>query len=131
VRSTRHVPRTVVIDAAAKKTDREDALAIAREVLADNRLPPAVSATPVSAAHAGIAVVCERRRSLVRRRQRALNEAEGALTKLPLDLRSQLPARGSIMARLRTLAGLDTSTAAPHTAETVTWLVEILTDIQD
>jgi transposase len=83
------------------------------------------------AAHAEIAVVCERRRGLVRRRQRALNEAEGALTKLPVNLRAQLPARGSIMARLRALASVDVTPAPPHVVETVTWLLEILADVRD
>lgn len=58
-----------------QKTDSEDALAVAREVLADAGLPPAAAAQPVSAAHAEISVVAERRRTLIRRRQRLLNEA--------------------------------------------------------
>ncbi|MFN2555559.1 MAG: IS110 family transposase [Nitriliruptorales bacterium] len=114
-----------------QKTDREDALAIAREVLADDRLPLAVSASPASAAHAEISVVCERRRSLVRRRQRLLNEAEGALTKLPLEVRAQLPARGSVTARLRSLPAMDTSSTPTHVAELIGWLSEMLRDLRE
>lgn len=113
------------------KTDREDALAVAREVLADDKLPPALSASPVSEAHAEISVVCERRRSLIRRRQRALNEAEGVFTKLPLVIRAQLPARGSVLARLRALADIDLTASSVSTAENVAWLGETLADITE
>lgn len=106
------------------KTDREDALAVAREVLADPALPPAVSASPVTDAHTEVSLVCERRRSLIRRRQRVLNEAEAVLAKLPLGVRSQLPARGSVLARLRALASADVE-GAPHVVEMVAWLSEI------
>lgn len=113
------------------KTDREDALAVAREVLADDALPPAISGSPLSPAHAEMAVVCERRRSLIRRRQRALNEAEGTLNKLPLELRHRLPARGSVLARLRALADVDVSTAPSSVVELVTWLLETLADVSE
>jgi transposase len=108
------------------KTDREDALAIAREVLADEALPPAAAAMPVSDAHAEITAVCERRRSLIRRRQRLLNEAEGVLAKLPLQLRDQLP-RTSVRARLRALARLKTLPGDDRVA----WLAEMLEDLLD
>lgn len=111
------------------KSDREDALAVAREVLADDKLPPAVSASPLSEAHAEISVVCERRRSLIRRRQRALNEAEGVLTKLPLAIRSLLPGRGSVLARLRALGAIEVTDLSPATAENIAWLAELLSDI--
>lgn len=111
------------------KTDREDALAVAREVLADGALPPAISGSPTSAAHAEVAVVCERRRSLIRRRQRALNEAEGAMTKLPLSLTAQLPRRAAVLARLRALANIDAGTQPPAVAELVAWLLEMHGDI--
>ncbi len=113
------------------KTDREDALAVAREVLADDRLPPAVSVSPITDAHAEIALVCERRRSLIRRRQRALNEAEGLLTKLPLDVRALLPARATILARLRAVASVGTPVSPRHVVELVAWLGEILTDVTE
>jgi len=106
------------------KTDREDALAVAREVLADPSLPPAAAAQPVSDAHREIAVVAERRRTLIRRRQRLLNEAEAVLSKLPLDVRSQLGA-GTVGARLRRLARLE----APGGDELVEWLTEMLDDL--
>ena len=75
------------------KTDREDALAVAREVLSDPLLPPAKPRLAVSDAQAELAVVCERRASLMRRRQRLLNETEAILNKLPQELLSR-PAPG-------------------------------------
>ncbi len=100
-------------------------------MLAEEGLPPAISASPTSPAHAEIAVVCERRRSLIRRRQRVLNEAEGALSKLPLDLRSHLPARGSVLARLRALAAVDLASTPPSVVELVRWLLEMLADLAE
>jgi transposase len=108
------------------KTDREDARAIAREVLADEALPPAVAAMPISDAHVEITVVCERRRSLVRRRQRLLNEAEAVLAKLPLQLRAQLP-HGAVRTRLRVLARIDPTL----NDDRVVWLTEMLADLLD
>ncbi|MGH3593136.1 MAG: IS110 family transposase [Pseudonocardiaceae bacterium] len=107
-----------------QKTDREDARAVAREVLADPSLPPAAAAQPVSAAHSEIAVVAERRRTLIRRRQRLLNEAEAVLSKLPLDVRAQL-GPGTVGARLRRLARLE----KPRGGELVEWLNEMLVDL--
>lgn len=95
---------------------------MAREVLADAGLPPATAAQPVSAAHTEISVVAERRRTLIRRRQRLLNEAEAVLSKLPLDLRAQL-GTGTVGARLRRLARLDAD------GELVEWLKEMLEDL--
>jgi len=80
----------------------------------------------VSPAHAEIAVVCERRRSLIRRRQRVLNEAEAVLSKLPLDLRAQHPARGTVLSRLRALATAEVASQTSSVAELVEWLWEML-----
>lgn len=105
-----------------QKTDSEDALAVAREVLADAGLPPAAAARPASAAHTEIALVAERRRTLIRRRQRLLNEAEAVLSKVPLDLRAQVGA-GTGGARLRRLAQVRAD------GELVKWLEEMLADL--
>lgn len=109
-----------------QKTDREDAIAVAREVLADTTLPPAAAAQPVSDAHTEVAVVAERRRTLIRRRQRLLNEAEAVLSKLPLEVRAIL-GTGTVGARLRRLTRLD----APSRGELVEWLIEMLEDLLD
>jgi transposase len=114
------------------KTDREDALAIPAEVLADANLPPALAARSIPAAQTELAVVCERRRSLVRRRQRLLNEAEGGFNKLALQVQAVVPARASVAARLRAL----TSASVPAScdagaAELLAWLQDMAADLAD
>jgi len=129
----REVPAPRTADRRARgrrpKTDREDAFAIAREVLADPRLSPAPAMQQCGEVHAEIAVICDRRRSLVRRRQRLINEAEGVLNKLPLALICALPGRGGVMARLRALHGLCTAPTctdrSPAEAELVAWALEL------
>jgi transposase len=88
------------------KSDREDAIAIAKEVLADDRLPVAKPAMAVSDVQAELAVISDRRRSLMRRRQRLLNEVEMLLVKLPTAILEQIPGR-TIAGRLRKLCHLD------------------------
>ena len=110
----------------ADATDLGQVVAVAREVLADASLPPAAAAQPVSEAHIEIAVITERRRSLIRRRQRLLNEAESVLSKLPLDVRAQL-GTGTVGARLRRLARLEAAAGG----ELVAWVAEMLDDLID
>ncbi|MGH2578979.1 MAG: IS110 family transposase, partial [Actinomycetota bacterium] len=129
----REVPPTRTTDRRHRrrrpKTDREDALAVARESLADPGLPPAKPTLDVSAAQAELSVVCGRRRSLIRRRQRLLNEAEGLLNKLPPELTAGLPKQ--IAARLRKVARLDRSSVdvLPAFAEMLDWLTELAADL--
>lgn len=98
------------------KTDREDALAAARETLGDANLPPAKPTLSVSEAQAELAVVIERRRSLIRRRQRLLNEAEGLLNKLPPELTAGLPKEEGVPApsRGRTPGGPERARSSPR-----------------
>lgn len=129
----REVPATRTSDRRRRrrrpKTDREDALAVARETLADPALPPAKPTLDVSEAQAELAVVCERRRSLVRRRQRLLNEAEGLLNKLPPDLIAGLPSQ--VGRRLRKVAAIDRSALhmSPALAEMLAWVGELATEL--
>jgi transposase len=115
------------------KTDREDSLAIAREVLADPLLPSAGAIHVADESQAELAVICDRRRSVIRRRQRLVNEAEGVLNKLPLELVAPLPRRGGVAARL---SALDRSDASPRAgtaaaANLVAWALELRSDIAD
>jgi transposase len=129
----REVPPTRTTDRRHRrrrpKTDREDALAAARETLADPGLPPAKPTLDVSEAQAELSVVCEHRRSLIRRRQRLLNEAEGLLNKLPPDLTGGLPK--PVAARLRQVAALDRSLliVEPALGEMLDWLTEMAADL--
>lgn len=129
----REVPPTRTTDRRHRrrrpKSDREDALAAARETLADPGLPPAKPTLDVSEAQAELAVVCERRRSLIRRRQRLLNEAEGLLNKLPPELTAGLPRQ--VAPRLRKVACLDRSglVLTPALAGMFDWLTELADDL--
>lgn len=129
----REVPPTRTTDRRRRrrrpKTDREDALAVARETLADQDLPPAKPTLEVSEAQSELAVICQRRRSLVRRRQRLLNEAEGLLNKLPPEMTRSLP--NKVDRRLRRVAELDRSDPpiAPGLAEMLTWLSELAEEL--
>ena len=114
------------------KTDHEDALAVAREVLAEQGLPPAAAALPPCEPREELAVVCQRRRSLIRRRQRLLNEAEGAFNKLPLDVQAALPSRATVAARLRALGSAElTLVAAVAVREHLDWLREMAADLAE
>ncbi|MGH2576707.1 MAG: IS110 family transposase [Actinomycetota bacterium] len=129
----REVPPTRTTDRRHRrrrpKTDREDALAVARETLADSTLPPAKPTLDVSEAQGELTVVCERRRSLIRRRQRLLNEAEGLLNKLPPELIAGMPKQ--VAPRLRKVARLDRTLLAlsPSLAEMLDWLAELTADL--
>lgn len=128
----REVPATRTRDRRHRrrrpKTDREDALAAARETLGDPDLPQAKPTLSVSEAQAELGVVCERRRSLIRRRQRLLNEAEGLLNKVPPELTAGLPKK--VAPRLRAAARLDRAAAKdPATAEMLEWLAELAAEL--
>jgi len=77
-------------------------------------------------------VVSERRRSLIRRRQRLLNEAEGVLSKLPLEIASRLRGR-NVAAQLRVVSTIpiDDGPASTEARERITWLREMATDLVD
>jgi transposase len=129
----REVPPTRTTDRRRRrrrpKTDQEDAQAVARETLADPGLPPAKPTLDVSAAQAELSVICDRRRSLIRRRQRLLNEAEGLLNKLPPNLTAGLPRQ--VAGRLRGVTRLD-RTSLPRAAalgEMLDWLAELAEDL--
>jgi transposase len=113
------------------KTDREDALAVAREVLAEPQLAPAIAALPRCDARDELAVICQRRRSLIRRRQRLLNEAEAAFNKLPIDVQTAIPARATVAARLRALSDARVTLAPSAVAvrEQLDWLCEMAADL--
>lgn len=128
----REVPPTRTTDRRRRrrrpKTDREDALAVARETLGDQSLPPAKPTLEISEAQSELAVIYQCRRSLVRRRQRLLNEAEGLLNKLPPALTRGLP--NKVERRLRRVAELGPDpTATPGLAETLAWLSELADEL--
>ncbi|MEV6213091.1 IS110 family transposase [Kitasatospora sp. NPDC051914] len=85
------------------KTDIEDAEAIARETLADPRLPPAGKHAAPEAAWEELTAVHDWRDSLILQRVRHLTEAEAVLVSLPLSIRSLLPSTSRVLPQLETL----------------------------
>jgi transposase len=88
-------------DRRRPKTDRDDALAIAREVAADPSLGPCRAARGSSPTLEELAVVEAWRADLVERRKRVLNVAESLLGALPLSLLDEVGRTGKTLARLR------------------------------
>jgi transposase len=89
------------------KTDRDDALAIARAVAAE----PALG--PVRAGHRDpildeLDAVNDWRDELVEQRKRLLNQAEGILNKLPVDVLDHIGRTGKTINRARRATTLDT-----------------------
>jgi hypothetical protein len=95
------------------KSDALDATRIARETLADPRMPAAfkragtdVGPDPV---REQILLWHKARRSLLKTRLHLLNEADHLLIELPLELRAQLPRTSDVRRLLRSLQDLDTA----------------------
>ncbi|MGH9187036.1 MAG: IS110 family transposase [Acidimicrobiales bacterium] len=93
------------------KTDREDALAIARATAGEPGLGP------VRAGHRDpvleeLDAVNDWRDDLVEQRKRLLNQAEGILNKLPVELLDQIGRTGKTLTRARRASPL-TTTAVP------------------
>lgn len=86
------------------KTDIEDAEAVARETLADPRLPPAGKHATSSPPWQTLTVLRDWRASLVLQRVRLLTEAEAALVTLPVAIRDALPATSRVLPQLVALA---------------------------
>jgi transposase len=93
------------------KTDALDSLRIAREVQADPDLPVAFKRAPGDTGpdetHELLNLWHHQRRSLVKRRQQLLNEAETLLHELPEEIRATLPATAKVRPRLNALADRD------------------------
>jgi transposase len=89
------------------KSDTLDSERIAREVLAHPLLPKAFKRAGQDRGpdelHQLLTLWHNRRRSILVSRQHLVNEAEGLLCELPLELREQLPARKDVRCRLKAL----------------------------
>lgn len=91
----------------SEKSDRADASAAARCVLAEPGLGPVAATEAFDDTVAEIEVVLARRHSLVRTRVLALNQVGAELDKLTLAIRDHVPASGTISRRLRAAAGVE------------------------
>jgi transposase len=88
------------------KSDTHDAIAIAREVLADADLPPAGKHAQMPGAWQELSALHAWRASEVKARRRLLNEAEAVLTGLSAPVRDLLPDTRSVARRLGALTHL-------------------------
>lgn len=105
------------------KTDRADAVSIARLTAADPALGPAK--IPTDPAFAELEVLVEHRRSLTNRRRRLLAEADTMLCALPVALTSHIPRRGTASRRLRALLEHPPVGTDPAVTARVGWLIEL------
>jgi transposase len=113
------------------KTDREDALAIARETVAEPELPRALPAITDEAGQR-LAALVQRRKFLVRRRQRLLAEAEVVLSKMSLELVERLPSTKSVKTRLNVVRrGALADHVESVDVERLEWLTDIIGDLDD
>jgi transposase len=93
------------------KTDREDALAIARATAGDPALGP-VRAEHRDETLEELDAVNDWRDDLVGQRKRLLNQAEGTLNKLPVELLDAIGRTGKTLTRLRRAATVTTADPA-------------------
>jgi transposase len=112
-------------DRRRPKTDREDALAIARATAGDDTLGP------VRAAHddpvvSELDAVNDWRDELVEQRKRLLNRAEAVLQALPVELLDRVGRHGKTIARARTATKLTAGDAAATVR--IAHLTEVVAD---
>lgn len=118
------------------KTDREDALAIARATAGEPGLGPVKAGAGLGEAHEELVVVRDHRLMLVQRRKTMLNHAEAALGALPLEFTDAGRAGRKVLPRLRgVLQSAARDTAAPEQAAglraQLAMLSELLADITE
>lgn len=113
------------------KTDREDALAIARATAGEPNLGPVKAGAGLGAAHDELVVVRAHRELLVQRRTMMLNHAEAALCGLPRQVADSLPPGRAVAPRLLAATQLDLSRAAPAVRAALGLLTELRVDIAE
>jgi transposase len=111
------------------KTDREDALAIARATAGEPNLGPVKPGAGLGDAHEELVVVGKHRQVLVARRATMLNHAEAALADLPRQITDTLPGGRAVAPRLAAIAEKDLPDIGAGAAATVRLLIELAADI--
>lgn len=107
------------------KTDRDDAVAIARATAGDPDLGP-VRAGYQDPTIDELDAVNDWRDDLVDQRKRILNQAEGVLTKLPVETLDVIGRTGKTLARLRRVTRLDTTTLPAAARMRIAHLTDLL-----
>src|SRR5262245_35585459 len=112
------------------KTDRVDAVATARALLAEPTLGPVQTLEIYDSLVAKIEAVLEHRRMLVAVRTLVLHYAQDQIAKLPIEIRDQLATTGKIESRLRQLERIDVSSVSTAAGQyRLSWLVPLI--VQD
>ena len=106
------------------KTDRVDAVATARALLAEPTLGPAQLFELNDPVVAEIEAVLDHRRALLAVRMQFLAAVGDQLAKLPTEIRDQLGTSGKIEERLRRLATIDHTVSSAAATYRLSWLLE-------
>ena len=110
------------------KTDRVDAISVARLTTADPDLGPAKLITDEGFAE--LEVLVERRAGLTNRKRRLLSDVDAGLCALPVALTGHVPRRGSAERRLRVLLAAMPVTDDPAVLVRLAWLEELAADVE-
>lgn len=113
------------------KTDREDALAIARATAGEPGLGPVKPGAGLGPAHEELVVVGDHRNMLVQRRKSMLNHAEAMLAALPLAYTDTGRAARKVLPRLRAVLAVDPGQPAAPVRAQLDVLADLHTDITD
>lgn len=114
------------------KTDANDAVSVARALLAEPTLGPVQTLEVYDHLVAKIEAVLEHRRALVAARTLLLHHVGDQLAKLPTEIRDQLGTTGKIEARLRALETIDPATVSTMAGEyRVSWLIPLINHDRD
>lgn len=109
------------------KTDRLDAVSIARLTAADPDLGPAK--VVLDEAFAELEVVHDRRNALIDHLKRALADADRVICQLPPELLATVSVKGRVRARLKALAAAGVRSDDRAVAARLAWLAELATQI--
>lgn len=113
------------------KTDREDALAIARATAGEPGLGPVKPGAGLGPVHEELVVVRDHRSMLVQRRKIMLNHAEAALAGLPLEYTDTGRAGRKVLPRLRAALAADPGQPSAPVRALLTVLSDLHADIGD
>jgi transposase len=113
------------------KTDREDALAIARATAGEPTLGPVKPGAGLGLVHEELVVVRDHRGMLVQRRKIMLNHAEAMLAGLPLAYTDTGRASRKVLPRLRAVLAAEHAQPAGPVGAQLAMLGELHTDITD
>jgi transposase len=113
------------------KTDREDALAIARATAGEPGLGPVKPGAGLGAMHEELVVVRDHRNMLVQRRATMFNHAEAILAAVPLEFTDAGRGGRKVQPRLRQVICADHGDAPAPVRAQLDELVELEADITD